>query len=124
MNLSTRGLVRKGEQVLIGGLIIRGDANRRVAVRGLGRTMSRSGVGAPIPDPVLELFRDGQRIAANDNYKGSRDEAELRRIGLAPEFDEEAALIAELAPGAYTVVVRNKDENVEGIGLVEAYDIE
>jgi hypothetical protein len=123
-NLSTRALVRGGEQVLIGGFIIRGDANRRVAIRGLGRSMSSRGVGAPLTDPVLQVFRGQERIAQNDNFKDSGDEAELRRRGLAPEFDEEAALIVVLAPGAYTVIVRNKDERVEGVGLVEAYDLE
>ena len=75
-------------------------------------------------DPILEL-RDsnGALLISNDDWKDSPQRAEIEASGLAPSDDRESAILRTLSPGAYTAVLRGKN-NSTGIALVEAYDHE
>lgn len=122
-NISTRAKVGQGEDVLVAGFITRGGASSRVILRGIGPSLGGAGVGTPLADPVLTLFdKDGNTIATNDNYKSDQEE-ELEEAGLAPENDNEAAILATLAPGEYTVQVTGKG-TATGVALVEIYQID
>ncbi len=122
-NISTRAKVGQGEDVLIGGFITRGGVTSRVILRGIGPSLSDNGVGTPLADPVLTLFdKNGQQIATNDNWKSDQQE-EIEEAGLAPENDNEAAILASLAPGEYTVQVTGKG-TATGLALVEIYQID
>ncbi|HSH37242.1 MAG TPA: hypothetical protein VK993_00535 [Chthoniobacterales bacterium] len=125
LNISTRARVGTGNNVTIGGFIISGflgNEPRRIAVRGLGPSLSKSSVDGVLQDPVIELHDSrGNLLATNDNWKDAQPD-DLRASGLAPEDDREAALIATLPRGAYTVVLRGAN-GTEGTGLVEAYDL-
>jgi hypothetical protein len=130
-NLSSRGFVDVGNNVMIGGLIVGGpntDGKATVLVRALGPSLTGSGVQNPLPDPLLELHdRNGATLATNDNWKVNdqtqqSQESALRSTAIAPSNDLEAAIVATLSPGAYTVVVRGKN-NATGIGLVEVYNL-
>jgi hypothetical protein len=121
-NIATRGLVRTGDNALIGGVIIGGNSNRRVVLRGIGPSLAERNVPNSLPNPAIEVFQGSTKIAENDNWKSSQ-QADISRTGLAPSRDEEAAILLDLAPGAYTVVLRGV-ETTEGIALVEAYDIQ
>ena len=121
-NIATRGFVQRNDNILIGGIIIGGTANKRVLIRGIGRGMEDRGVTNPLQDPTLEIFQGDNRIGQNDNWKESQ-EASIAATGLAPEFDEESAILLDLAPGAYTMVLRGKSDGT-GIALVEAYDLD
>jgi hypothetical protein len=121
-NIATRGFVERNDNILIGGIIIGGTANKRVLIRGIGRGMEDKGVTNPLQDPTLEIFQGDTRIGQNDNWKESQEES-IAATGLAPEFDEESAILLDLAPGAYTMVLRGKSDGT-GIALVEAYDID
>lgn len=130
-NISTRGRVDSGENVLIGGFIIgdgTGGGAIKVVVRAIGPSLSTKGVAGPLPDPVLTLHdANGAEIARNDNWKGdagrTSQQAEIEATGLAPASEAESALIAALAPGNYTGIVHGKD-NSAGVALVEVYHVQ
>lgn len=121
-NVSTRGWVQGGDNVLIGGIIIGGGAgNKSVLIRGIGPELSGRGVPNPLADPVVEIYSGSTKIAENDNWKDTQM-TEIMATGLAPTDDKEAAVLIDLAPGNYTMIVRSKDTSI-GIGLVEAYEV-
>jgi CSLREA domain-containing protein len=124
-NVSTRGLVETGDDVMIGGVIVGSNTGTmaRVVVRAIGPSLTDLGVTGALQDPRLELFdSNGVMIQADDNWKDSQ-QAEIEATGLAPSDDRESALVRDLAPGAYTAIVRGVDDTT-GVGLVEAYDIQ
>jgi len=95
----------------------------RVVVRAIGPSLADLGVTGALQDPRLELFdSDGMMIQADDNWKDAQ-QAEIEATGLAPSDDRESALVRDLAPGAYTAIVRGVGDTT-GVGLVEAYDIQ
>ncbi len=124
-NISTRGKVLTGDNVMIGGFIVRGDIAKRMIVRVKGPTLSLSGVALAgrMQDPMLEL-RDGNGalISQNDNWRSSQ-EAEIQASSVAPSDDREPAIVASLAPGSYTAIVRGAASSI-GIGLIELYDLD
>ena len=121
VNLATRGLVQTGDNVLIGGIIIGGSGNKSVLVRALGPSLSSGGVVNPLADPTLEIYQGFVKIVENDNWK-STQQAAIQATGLAPTNNAEAAILVDLAPGNYTMVVRGKG-GTTGVGLVESYEI-
>lgn len=121
-NISTRGSVQSGDDVLIAGLILSGPESAPVVARALGPSLSAFEIAAPLGDPTIELHdQSGAIIAANDDWKETQ-ETELTDAGLAPTNDKEAALLANLAPGPYTAIVRGGG-GATGVGLVEFYDL-
>jgi hypothetical protein len=121
LNISARLKVLTGDNVLIGGFIITGS-DKQVLLRALGSTLSQFGVSGVLADPTLELYDStGAVIASNDNWKDNQ-QADIAATGKAPPTDFEAAILRTLAPGSYTVVVRDKNATT-GIALVEAYDL-
>ncbi len=123
-NISTRGLVGTGTDVLIGGLIVSaensGQAN--VVVRALGPSLGAAGVGDTLPDPTLDLHNaNGAILAWNDDWRETQ-EAIISSTGLAPKNDKESAIFATLPAGEYTAVVSGQGQTT-GVGLVEVYNI-
>ncbi|MEO5720159.1 MAG: DUF4331 domain-containing protein [Chthoniobacterales bacterium] len=124
LNVATRGLVQTGDNVLIGGIIIGGTNNSRVLVRALGPSLTGMMVNGVLADPTLEIYQGGVKIAENDNWMvPAAQVAAIRATGLAPTNDLEAAVLIDLAPGNYTMVVRGKN-GTTGVGLVEAYQVQ
>ncbi len=124
-NISTRGLVETGNNVMIGGFILGSNAGMtiRVVLRAIGPSLTDLGVPDALQDPMLELFdANGVMIQANDNWKDSQ-QAEIEAAGLAPGDEHESTIVRDLAPGAYTAITRGVGET-SGVGLVEAYDIQ
>jgi uncharacterized delta-60 repeat protein len=127
-NISTRGFVDTGDNVMIGGLIVGGGSvggTARVIVRALGPSIPVAGA---LGDPTLELHDgSGTTIATNDNWKtrpdGSSQQAEIEATTIPPTNDLESALVQTLAPGAYTAIVRGKN-NTTRVGLVEVYNLQ
>ena len=123
LNLSARGLISSGDEVLIGGFILTGEEEKTVALRVLGPSLAEAGLAGALQDPVLTLYdSSGLAIATNDNWESDPREMEISASGLAPAGPSESATIQTLAPGAYTVIASPKGEN-SGIGLVEIYDL-
>jgi hypothetical protein len=118
-NISTRGLVQMGDNVMIGGLIVLGQDPLRVIVRAIGPSLP---VPGPLGDPTLELHDgNGALIASNDNWR-SDQEADIIATGVPPSNDLEAAIVRNLTPGNYTAIVRGVN-NATGVAVVEAYGL-
>jgi hypothetical protein len=116
-------LTQTGESQSIGGFIITPGNAKRVIIRGLGPSLSSRNVTGYLADPVIELHGpDGSLLVTNDNWR-TGDEAQIQATGLAPTNDLEAAIVATLDPGAYTVILRGRDATT-GISLVEIYDLD
>ena len=119
-NISTRGLVETGDNVMIGGFIVRANEPRKIVVRALGPSLPTPGA---LPDPALELYdANGATLATNDNWR-SEQAAEIEATTLAPSDDAEATVVRTLSAGAYTAVVRGARQTT-GIALVEVYALD
>jgi hypothetical protein len=126
-NISTRGFVGTGDDVLIGGFIPgpSGRTSCKVLIRGLGPSLAAHNVSGVLADPVLELHNaDGSTIIANDNWKDAPNTAEILATGIPPTDDREAAIVITLAPSnsGYTALVRGANSTT-GVALVELYDL-
>jgi hypothetical protein len=128
-NISTRGFVGTGDDVMIGGFIVggglgvNGAGSEEVVVRGIGPSLTRAGVPNALQDPTLELHDgNGALIASNDNWRATQ-QSEIQATGLAPSDDRESAILATLVQGNYTVILRGKN-NTTGVGLVEVYKVQ
>ncbi|MGE5219257.1 MAG: aryl-sulfate sulfotransferase [Chloroflexota bacterium] len=123
LNLSTRGLVSGGDNVLIGGFIVRGTEPKSMVLRALGPSLSGFGLSNVLRDPVLSVYdSSGNLVGTNDNWQSDVNHLAVEANGLAPANPLESAQVRTLAPGAYTVIVTGKDAT-PGIGLVELYDL-
>jgi uncharacterized protein (DUF1800 family) len=121
VNLSTRMVVQTGDNVLIGGFIVYGTGQKKIAVRAMGPSLPVA--AGKLSDPMLELHdATGAIVASNDNWGTSQRDLILA-AGLAPGDNLESALIATISPGAYTVVVKGVN-NATGMGLMEIYDLD
>jgi hypothetical protein len=125
-NISTRGFVDSGDNVMIGGFTIgpgqlgTGTVVSVVVVRAIGPSLGELGVANPLQDPTLELHdENGAMIAFNDNWKDSQ-EAELEAAQLAPSDDRESAIRQFVVSGAYTAIVRGSGDTT-GVALAEVY---
>jgi hypothetical protein len=122
LNISTRLRVETGDRVMIGGFIITGNASKKVALRGIGPSLSFVVLDS-LADPTLELRgSDGALLTQNDNWQDDSAQAEqLIALGLALQDPNESGIVATLQPGAYTAIMAGKNQT-SGIGLVEIYD--
>ncbi|HEX4639747.1 MAG TPA: Calx-beta domain-containing protein, partial [Chthoniobacterales bacterium] len=119
-NISTRGFVSTGDNILIAGTIVVGKNPRKVIVRAIGPSLPLQG---KIADPTLEL-RDGNGglIEANDNWVDSPNKQAIIDSTIPPTNNLESAIVATL-PGntsAYTAIVRGVN-GTTGIAVVEVY---
>jgi hypothetical protein len=124
-NVSTRGFVGTGDNVLIAGFIASGgDGSTQVVVRGLGPTLAQPqfGVLGALADPVVTLVdQNGNVVQTNDNWKNTQ-EAAIQATGFAPPNDLEAAILAPVSAGNYTAILSGNGFGT-GIGLVEVYKL-
>ena len=124
-NISTRGFVLTGNNVMIGGFILGGNSgNTRVAVRGIGPSLARIGLNPVLADPTLELHDgNGALLIANDDWQSDpMSAAQLIAIGLAPQDAKESGIYTSLPPGAFTAIVAGKNGGT-GIALIEIYNV-
>jgi hypothetical protein len=130
-NISTRGFVQTGNDVMIGGFIVEGTGPKTVILRAIGPELTRFGVPNILADPTLALHdRTGALIAFNDDWHStiiggiitSDQVSAIQSSGKAPTNGFESAIVATLPPGNYTAIVRGFNNTV-GVGLVEVYDL-
>lgn len=121
INVSTRGIVRTGENVLIGGFVL--PATKKVIVRGIGPSLTGFGIVGALANPTIELKNSsGTTLATNDSWR-STQQAEIQASGFAPTNDAEAAIVQTLPAGSYTVIVSGVAGG-NGVGLFEVYDLD
>jgi hypothetical protein len=128
-NISTRGFVQTGDNVMIGGFIIVTQPTR-VIIRAIGPSLSQFGVPDALANPQLELHDATSLIAQNDDWQTTQlggiitsdQVAEIQASGLAPSNPLESAIIATLAPGSYTAIVSGVNSTT-GNALVEVYSL-
>ncbi|MEO6243848.1 MAG: CotH kinase family protein [Opitutaceae bacterium] len=133
LNLSTRGLVRAGDELLIGGVVILGPGPKRLLIRAVGPTLGAFGVAGALPDPVLSLYNGSTPVATNDDWgtpsgataaSGSDITAAAAAVGafaLAPGT-RDAVLLLTLPAGAYTAQIAGKSR-ASGVILLEIYEV-
>ncbi len=119
-NISTRGLVQTGNEVMIGGFIVLGSNPQKVIARAIGPSLP---VAGKLANPVLEL-RDGNGtlLDRNDNWR-STQQAEIIATTIPPSNDLESAIVRTLPPGAYTAIVSGAG-GTTGVALVEVYALQ
>ncbi|MEY2518877.1 MAG: outer rane lipase/esterase [Verrucomicrobiota bacterium] len=122
-NLSTRGYVGGGDNVMIAGLIMGNGDSPIIVLRAIGPTLTSAGIVNPLLNPTIELFDgNGVSIGFNDDWKIPQLQA-VRATKLDPTDDRESAIVnLFLTPGNYTAIVRGKNDST-GVALVEAYRI-
>lgn len=124
-NISTRGLVGTGDNVMIGGFIVgpQNAAPATVLIRGLGPSLTSSGVPNALQDPTLELHDgNGNKLRVNDNWKDTQQN-DIQNTGLPPSDNRESAILTDVAPGNYTVILAGNG-GTSGNGLVEIYNLQ
>jgi hypothetical protein len=121
-NISTRLPVGTGDNVLIAGFQITGNAAKQLVLRALGPTLTQFGVPNALQDTTLELHNStGALIVSNDDWQDASN-AQSIPPNLQPPDDFESAILTTLNPGAYTAIVRGF-HNSTGTALVEVYDM-
>jgi sugar lactone lactonase YvrE len=121
-NISTRGFVDVGDNVMIGGFIIGGgDGYGKILLRGIGPSLAAVGVPNGLINPRLELHNgSGALIDQNDDWKTDNQTA-IEATGIPPKNDLEAAILTTLPAGSYTAILNGNGGT--GVGLVEVYNL-
>ena len=121
-NISTRGLVQTGDNVMIGGFIVLNTGfPASVLVRAIGPSLA--GVANAMADPTLELHDgNGAVVASNDDWQETQ-KSEIEETTIPPTDSRESAILQSLPTGGYTAIVRGKN-NATGVALVEAYNLQ
>jgi hypothetical protein len=113
------------DNVMIGGFVLGNNTtSTRIAIRGIGPSLSSSGLSDVLADPTLELHdANGTLLIANDNWQDDPvSAAQLLATGLAPQNSLESGIFATLPPGAFTAILAGNASGT-GIGLVEIYNL-
>jgi len=122
-SISTRGYVRVGDPLIAGVIVGNATASSKVVIKARGPSMPINGT---LSDPSLELYAmvDGawQVIDSNNDWQQHPTAGQIP-LRHQPHFESEAALVYDLFPGTYTVVVRGYN-NTQGTGIVEVYELQ
>ncbi|CAN5580123.1 hypothetical protein BH20VER1_BH20VER1_02500 [soil metagenome] len=123
-NISTRMKVGLNDDVIIGGFFVKGSTPKQMILRAVGPSLGAKGVAGAMSDTVLELYDSaGAMIAQNDDWQSGGQASAIVATGVAPSHPFESALIATLAPGSYTAIVRGWN-NAQGVAMVEGYALD
>ena len=121
-NISTRALISTGDDIVIAGFMLGQGGTDKVVVRGIGPSLTNSGVPNALADPTLELRNgNGALLVANNDWQDDPMQASaLTAAGLVPPSHLESGVVMNLSPGLYTALLAGGN-NGGGIGLVEVY---
>ena len=122
INISTRGQVLTGNDVMIAGFIIQGTGNQTVVINVAGPSLTNFGIANPLVNPILTLVRssDNAVMLVNDNWGTASNAAQIQASGFAPANANEPAIMLTLPPGAYTAIVQGVG-NGTGVGLIGVF---
>jgi hypothetical protein len=128
VNISTRSEVGVGAGILIAGFVLEGTGEKKLLIRGVGPSLAQLGIARDrvLADPQLTLYGDPGILANNDNWAGT---AALKSaftatgaFGFDTDTSRDAALIATLGAGLYTVHLSGVNATT-GVGLIEVYEL-
>jgi hypothetical protein len=122
-NISTRGFVQTGNDVMIAGFILgNGTASEKVIIRAIGPSLT--GVANLLADPTLALHdNNGALLLSNDNWRDDATQAaQIIATGIPPPNDLESAIVTTLPPGQYTAIVEGKNGGT-GVAVAEVYHL-
>jgi hypothetical protein len=124
-NLSSRGLAGAGDKTLIAGFVITGTDPKDVLIRAIGPALIPLGVAGTLANPKLKIVRGSAVVLENDDW-GTSDSmlgATAARLGAfaLPSGSKDSAILAHLAPGAYTAQV-DIGAQLPGVAIIEVYD--
>jgi hypothetical protein len=124
VNISTRGRVQTGDNVMIGGFVIQGAGSQQVAIVATGPSLAQFGIANPLANPMLTLVRssDQATIGSNDDWQAAGNAAQLQSAGFAPSNALESAILTTLAPGAYTAILQGAG-GTTGVGIIGVYRV-
>ena len=126
INISTRGYVGTGADVLIGGFVIEGSDSKQVLVRALGPSLTAQGVTGALSDPFVYLVNQAAPtviVGSNDNWESAEGISAIENNNLfRPGDSKDAAMILTLQPGAYTAIVQGIN-SATGVALVEVNEL-
>jgi hypothetical protein len=122
VNLSTRGRVLTGEDVMIGGFVIQGSETKTVVIVATGPSLAAYGIASPLQNPTLTLVRSSDQaiIASNDDWQAAANASQILASGFAPSDPREAAILVTLQPGAYTAILSGVG-GTSGVGVIAVY---
>jgi hypothetical protein len=126
VNISTRGFVGTGANVMTGGFNVLGTTSETLLIRGIGPTLSEYGISGVLPSTELTIYNSsGQIVATNAGWGGNAVLASLFNLvgafGL-PTNSADSAMVVTLPPGGYTVQLAGQN-SATGIGMVEVYEV-
>lgn len=127
INLSVRGTVGAGDDVLIPAFVVAGGS-RMLLMRTIGPGLAQFGLSSGLLlKPAMELRRDSTLLETNQGWMSGFDPAAVQArtpgLGAFPlsQQSADAAVLKSLSLGAYTVTAKGADGGT-GIALVEIYD--
>jgi len=130
VNISSRVYATTGNGVAIGGFVLAGNSMKRLLLRGVGPTLTLSGLDAArvLQDPRIELHHGASTLVTNNNASDNSNKADIvstgARIGAAPLAGSDgtsSALLLTLPPGVYSFISSGTGDT-SGIVLIELYD--
>ena len=124
VNISTRGLVQTGGDVMIGGFIVNGSASQTVAITATGPSLAPFGISNFLANPTITVVRSSDQtvVATNDDWQTDANASALQASGFAPGDPHEAGLLLTLPPGAYTVIVQGAGGST-GVSVVGVFTV-
>jgi YVTN family beta-propeller protein len=124
-NLSTRGHVQTGNNVMISGFVIGGSATKTVAVVATGPSLANFGITNPLANPTMTLVRSSDQavVGSNDDWQAASNASQLQAAGFAPSDALESAILVNLPPGAYTAIVQGVGGGT-GTAVVAVYEVD
>lgn len=124
-NLSSRGQVGTGANILIAGFSVGGTATKQLLIRAVGPSLAPYGITGALADPQIQLFNGNSVFAANDNWNSAANLlTAANTVGAFPLGSNlESVVLVNLGPGNYTVQV-NGANGASGVALVELYDVD
>jgi hypothetical protein len=124
-NISTRADVFTGSRVVIAGFVIGGSTSKTIAIQASGPALTRAGIALPLTNPSITLVRSSDQsvVATNDNWTAAANASQVQDSGFAPTMSGEPAIVATLAPGAYTAIVSG-DDGGTGPAVVGVFELD
>ncbi|MCX6953653.1 MAG: lamin tail domain-containing protein [Verrucomicrobia bacterium] len=126
-NISTRGFVGTGTNIVIAGFVISGAGAKTLLIRAVCPTLTGFGLAGVLADPQLAIYRSDQAILTNDDWSAGAAPATTSSVATQvgafalPTGSKDAAFVVTLPAGAYTVQVSGTNATT-GLALVEIYE--